>query len=232
MDEVPSVPQIEFQRRALRKAVRRCVRVWPRVVADRDALGFPSRSGGQAFGRRVCDDGGPTARLGAELADTAAEDWALRRDVAWMWLAELFDVLDLFAGPMVVWSSRSRASVGVLWLRWADDYADRFPAGRKERAVWEVLPLRLYRLADVGRSHWPDPMVAGSVAGGVTVGARGSEVEVCKLCQEPIGGTVADPVKRLDGEPYHLRARPGSDRGSCFRRAWLSKGGTARLRSL
>lgn len=195
VDEVPLVSQLEVQRKALDKAVTTCLRAWPFARLDTEALGFPSSGGDSTVGRGTCTDGGPTARLGTL--------WAERPDPSVRWLVDLFDVIDGFAGG-ASWVGYTEVRIGVRWHVWADDYANRFPAGRRARREWMVLADKLYALADSGRAHWLDVLVSGRVVGGVTVGERGNSSTLCDLCGEPIAGSHADPVRKVpDGQGGH-----------------------------
>jgi len=79
----------------------------------------------------------------------------------------------------------------------------------------------LTRLANKARANWQPP-TPGTMLAGVTVGTRSSTVGTCPGCGQPALGTHDDPVKRIDGNPYHLRAAPG--RPACYYLAWRQRG--------
>jgi hypothetical protein len=94
------------------------------------------------------------------------------------------------------------------------------PAGRWLTAARHAM-IELTRLANEARSRWSPP-ATGTLLGGEMVGARTSHVEMCAGCQLPIMGGSADPLKRLDGDPFHGRAGPGH--GWCYHAALRSRG--------
>lgn len=61
----------------------------------------------------------------------------------------------------------------------------------------------LTRLANEAKRRWPPTPKAGDVIEGVKVLETASAVEICTECHSPIGGNAADPLARIDGQPYH-----------------------------
>jgi hypothetical protein len=61
-------------------------------------------------------------------------------------------------------------------------------------------------LANRSQLLWAPTPRHGSTKAGVTVGQRTNTVEVCGLCQEPVTGGHADPIRRIDGQAFHGRS--------------------------
>lgn len=72
-----------------------------------------------------------------------------------------------------------------------------------------VLIERIHGLANEARAEWPPTPRPGQVIqtpdGPVKVGERAPQVETCTECGGPVAGNAADPIRRVDGKPYHER---------------------------
>lgn len=210
----PRSTPLEENRRALHRAVDQILDAWPKASDDAQAVGFPrgrgygGTSGGQSGLRVPAEDGGgfdTVPATGVELA-------ALNPSVAVAWVAELHDTVTRLLAA--VWPARSwslvwtpaglapvlHEAVETLFGSWTlDDLIDADPRSVNHRR--DVFGL--YRLADDAARYWPPPPRKGDRAGTVTVGERGNSVETCRLCGDPVAGGRADPIGRIDNEPYH-----------------------------
>jgi hypothetical protein len=50
---------------------------------------------------------------------------------------------------------------------------------------------------------WPPLAAKGDTVAGITVGQRGNNIEVCGLCAQPVSGGHNDPIRRINGLPFH-----------------------------
>lgn len=75
--------------------------------------------------------------------------------------------------------------------------------------VWIAKTLQtqkdLYHQADMALKHWPAPPGKGANVNGTTIGDRNNTTELCALCQIPVLGGRDDPIRRIDGQPYHAK---------------------------
>lgn len=220
----------EEHRRAMHRAVDRILDAWPRAHDDAQAVGFPAgrgydSAGGGRSGFLVDVDGEAefVPATGVELA-------ALNVTVAVAWLAELHDVIEGLCAAVwpgrafsLVWtptglSGRLHEAVERVSAEWTlDDLIDTDPRSPNHRR--DVFGL--YRLADAAGRYWPAPVRKGERAGTVTVGERTNTVDVCVACGEPIIGGRADPLKRIDGDPFHVKNPAGI---WCYHQALRSRG--------
>lgn len=231
-DAKRELSQLEWHKKALLHAVDIVCDTWPRAISDLEAIGFPrGRSFDAAPGGGgsivVADENGQPDRVPA----TGVEIVALNAHAAVGWVAELHDVtvrLLQAANPAAgVWpvpptpaglSTVLRGAVGHICATWQlDDIIDADPDSPNHRR--DVFGL--YRLADNGRRNWPPPPKKGDRAGEVTVGERGNQVETCAGCGDPIGGGRADPLKRIDDDPFHVKNAAGY---WCYHAALRSRG--------
>lgn len=81
----------------------------------------------------------------------------------------------------------------------AEDLVRLWPMG------CERLTQRIHMLANEAARRWPPKPKANEVIDGVKVGGRYVEAEVCTECGGPIAGGAADPIRRIDGRPFHKR---------------------------
>lgn len=84
---------------------------------------------------------------------------------------------------------------------------------------------QLVRVAALGRRHWPAPPKAGTLVGGVYVGAE-PPPPVCAWCNMPAEGSVDDPVVVVNGVRYHRKGLPAGHglaaRPACYFAWWRS----------
>lgn len=207
----PSLSQADWHRQALHHAIDIICDTWPRVTnATRLLDGYPPGRGydtsrGNA-GIRVDGDTIPA---------TSVEIAAIARLAPHAWVAELHDttirVLDA-AWPMRAWSidwptlrPLLHQAVDTICDTWTlDDLIDADPQSPTHRR--DVLGV--YRLADRSAADWPPTATKGQTVAGVTVGARTNLVETCAGCGLPVAGGRDDPIKRIDGDPFHANANP------------------------
>lgn len=216
---------------AQRRALDLCLRAWPVVHTECDAAVFgPGRAGGGSGGGHESD---PTC----SAATTGTVD-RTKGPAAWMaewgdWLLDLHR-LQASAGPRVLSWSPTAVSVWA-WptLRPVVAQVEQAGTARSRRDAGAVLLARLGRLADRASLYAPRAPSRGQMVGGVTVGERTNTTERCVECGDPILCTAEDPVKRLDGQPLHLRARPGVDsRSACYWLAWRRRRDAAGARAV
>lgn len=218
-EEPKHLTQIDFHRRHLHDAIDTIIDAWPRASEDVDAIGFPSAV--------MQPSSGGTAEL------TSVEAAALRGinfGDAVAWIAELHDTTRRVL--TAAWPSRTvkpawtaeqlrpvlHQAVDVICQTWTvDDLVDFDPASSNHRS--DVFGLG--RLAGTARRWWPATPKAGTTQDGVTVGQRGNTVETCTACQLPIGGGRNDPLKRIDGDPFHVKNPAGV---WCYHQALRSRG--------
>jgi hypothetical protein len=67
-----------------------------------------------------------------------------------------------------------------------------------EKMVRDVLTI-----ANMGQRLWPPTPQAGTRIRNITVGGRTNQIETCCLCAQPVAGGHDDPIRRIDGDPYH-----------------------------
>jgi hypothetical protein len=190
---------------------------WPRITDDMAAIGFPH--------------GVMQPSSGGNSESSAVENAALSTSAdAVAWIAELHDVttrLVTAAWPhqrtAVIWNPGSlqqllTAAIDAICADWKlDDIVDFDP----QSATYRGDVFGLARLADKARRHWPATLAGGTTTKGVTVGQRGSSIEVCAGCLQAIGGGRADPLKRIDGDPFHVKNPQGV---WCYHQALRSRG--------
>ena len=63
----------------------------------------------------------------------------------------------------------------------------------------------LSRLGGQGLKWWPPRVQPGERIGDIVVGERVSDLKSCAECGELIGATSVDPLRHLDGKPYHQK---------------------------
>lgn len=123
-------------------------------------------------------------------------------------------------GHAVAYTAELHA-VTVMFLERAPDNPQRFAEAmhhlfRTTPTGWAPNALqRLWRLADRALAWWPDEPKHGDTVAGVTIGARGNTVELCGLCLEPVAGGHGDPIRRIDGQPFHGK--------SCYYTVWRQR---------
>lgn len=189
----------ELTRRALHTAVDWVCYAWPKALNDAAAVGYAgSVRPPDGRGGGILDYPDPTGST-AMLAGRAAG-----------WLAELGDlVVRLLASPGEAVSqaraARTPRSASTLHAAVEKLCHDRPPD--REKVARSVIDLG-------NRAHawWPPPPKSGQLVEGVTVGQRGNLVETCALCQDPVAGGHQDPIRRIDGAPFHAK--------SCFYTVW------------
>lgn len=155
---------------------------------------------------------------GSESDPTAAQ--AMRTAVAAEWLHRASTTLALmlrFADA--AYASRNGEIRNARWCGSFDPPRMRstmVAAGKELVDLWprrvQRVFDRIYTLADDALREWPSTPKVGQVVDGVTVGKRSSLATICTKCTEPIGGGAADPIRRINGSPYHGK--------SCYFSAW------------
>jgi hypothetical protein len=178
----PNPDQRNDQLRQARRCANRICDAWPLAMQAAAAIGYPT--GGEA---------------GSSSEDPVLNA-ALKQDRASRWLVETRRL-------MAAWC----VSAGV------DFDAARFKPNThralilesietviKEWPHWTEAALSgLVRLANVAAKEWPPTPRRGDVIDGVTVGERSETGDTCSSCGRYIAGSAADPVRRIDGAPYH-----------------------------
>lgn len=186
---------------ALHRAADLVCDTWPAALSDIDVIGFPPSTM-------------PAGRGGGD--SSSVETAILNPSVAVGWVAELHDVI-----LKVLTAAWPGSAVGIVWepdrvrpvlhgaidelkaSGWTlDDLVDFDPRSPNHRR--DVFGLE--RLADAAARSWPAPARTGHNVDGVTVGARGNQTEICALCELPVAGGHGDPIRRIDGQPYHGRS--------------------------
>lgn len=218
-DSEPRRTVADDQRVTMGRAVDVICDAWPKALEDRQAVGFPAGrglggTGGGQSGirlRREDDEGWETIpATGVEIAaitGTAAVDWL---DLA-------HDTVRLILHA--AWPDRTG---------WAVDWQPEQlrpvlhrAVARLDYRIHDVELTRLHQLANRARHLWPPPPKKGAREGGVTVGERGNDIETCAGCAQPVLGGRADPLKRIDGDPFHVKNPQGT---WCYHQALRSRG--------
>lgn len=193
MTEPESLSPFEHIRRQTHRDIDTICDAWPTALTDAQARGYPTA---------VMQ---PYTGTGSEL--TSVEAAASRPDIAAAWITELADILLTLGLPAT--PQRPLAAPQSRSNRW-DGTNSRQPLHHATERLLHAWPehtnhttQRISRLANTARVHWPRTPAKGTTHNGVTVGQRTNIVENCKLCQQPVAGGHEDPIRRIDGDPYH-----------------------------
>ena len=193
---------------------------WDAAVDQERARGFARQSPGPRAAAGIIrpDPNDPlharqmpgASSTGAAFGDTTGNQ-AIQADYAGVWLDEAQRCLLLLlrVSPADERPERRRTgpfhppSLRETLRRAAQDVVELWPVNI------ELLIERLHRLADSAAVRWPPRPRAGQTIetpeGPVTVLKKGNPVEMCNECRGPVVGNAGDPIRRLDGRPYHAR---------------------------
>ena len=151
--------------------------------------GYPSGGSGGSGG--IGGHGDPTGNR-AMIPDSA-EDWIKRATSALVFVLR-FSTNDTGArwtgsfNPVLMKRDLQRAGVELVEI-WP-------------RRIQSLLN-RLYDLADQALREWPPTPHKGEVIGDVRVLERTRTGDDCAKCGRYVAGDASDPIRRLDGKPYH-----------------------------
>jgi hypothetical protein len=170
----PTREQKRFQLEQAKIALRRICEAWS--TAHEAAVAFACAGGSFGEGRSSKGDHSDATGNKAMQHDTAAE-----------WLNDVRALLRDFRPEN---ERRYVKALTYLVEKWP-------PVAPK------VLD-RLIELSSVAAREWPPKPLKGEVIDGVKVGERITTLETCAECKGGIVGGAIDPIRRLDGKPYHL----------------------------
>lgn len=190
-------------------SIDRICLAWPDAIKGAAAVGYPATSGGSNSGSGISDRTGSTA---AHLAD--------KSDVAMAWLTKARRVLVILLRASDAsgsdWRSTSRwngeFSPPVLrstFAAAAQDLSDFSPKGVHK------LFNTIVSLGNEAANNWPPTPQKGQTIDGVKVLERTRTGEECTLCGKYVAGDAVDPIRRLDGKPYHA--------STCYYQAWRKR---------
>lgn len=206
------LPSWERTRNSLLRSVDHILAAWPCALNDIAAIGYGTgrsydgSGGGGGLRVEILPASGDQPAVYEIIPATGVELAALRPSRGAGWIAQLGDlIIDLCRSSHhpsgVPWTPTNardpmRREVEALMLE--------LPAGKHWPAGPAELVKRIEILASTGDHWWPrQPPKKGSVVAGVTIGERANTVETCGLCQQPVTGTRSDPIRRIDGNPFH-----------------------------
>lgn len=177
----------DFEKEQVVGSIGQICDAWPDAQLATEAIGFPTGQGGRSGKGGHAD---PTANRA--MTPDIAIDWMRRARVV------LLLILRVSSAP------------GRAWVGPFDPKAMR---GALKEAGGELVELRpmnvgrmfnqLYDLADQALREWPPTPVAGMKIDDVVVGEKAPTWEMCGECRSEIWGGTTDPVRRLDGKPFH-----------------------------
>lgn len=174
----------ERTRRALHRAIDNIARAWPLALQDANARGYPTA---------VMQPHAGSAEL------TSVEAAALRPSRAVAWLAELADT------QHQIFKSRDGLTYTIrepeTFRGQAHNYVEHMLTQwmpHTEHAIRQTI-----NLSNKATAWWPPTPKAGQTVDGTTVGQRSNTTETCTHCGNPVTGGHNDPIRRIDGQPYH-----------------------------
>lgn len=174
----------ERTRRALHRAIDNIARAWPLALEDANARGYPTA---------VMQPHTGTSEL------TSVEAAALRPSFAVAWLAELHDTQSL------IFKSRDGLTYVLrtpeTFVHQAHTYVEHMMGQwmpHTEHAIRQTI-----QLSNKATHWWPPTPKPGQTIDNTTVGQRTNTTETCTHCGNPVTGGHADPIRRIDGNPYH-----------------------------
>jgi hypothetical protein len=219
IDEWQKAVMADEHRQAMHRAANRICTAWPRAHADSQAIGYPRGHRYDTTSR-----GTPSIDVdGENVPATAVEIAALSGNRSVAWLAQFHDVVtnlvrQALGGRVAVWTQLLvpvylQDAIEALWATgWTlEDIIDADPHSPTYRR--DVFGL--YDLADKAARWWPDPVKNGQRIGQVTVGQRTNDAAMCVLCGDPVSGTSDDPIRRIDGQPFHGK--------TCYYQVWRQR---------
>ena len=181
-----------------------CTR-WPEAVAAHEASAYGTGSELSPIGSGGTSD--PTGNRAAR--GSTADQWLRQTRQILVWMLSHTPSGITRGGPFV-----PSKMTGTL-KRCAAELVDWWPtltlASGDSVSVGYIFD-RLLSLADQALAEWPTTPTPGQEWDGVKVGGRAVTLEMCAECEKPIGGGAADPIRRIDGKPFHA--------SSCFFRVW------------
>lgn len=230
MSSAPTAEQKTHQAIAGKKAVAVICGAWDEAIAAVEARGYPTASPGPKAAAGIVKDNDalhtrtmpPAHTKVATFGDSTGNAALQFDDAAERWLKEAKAVLKLMVAITPadhrVWTSAF----------YPPALQDALTKTLTDLIVWwpkntHRLLERLQGLANTARREWPDTPATGQSIGEVVVGERANTAEICAGCTKVIGGNAEDPIRRVDGAPYHLLASEFPPRGSCFDRARKAK---------
>lgn len=221
MARIPNPEQKAHQLAAACRDIDTICAAWPDALEAERSRGYGAQSPGpRAAASEVRVDASdplhvhqmpPANAQGSSFGDPTGNAGIAPAGEAAAWLYDARGVLGLLlrSSGTEVWGER----------KWTGPFNPPAIIQTLKAAVGDVIEFwptgtdrvlaRLHDLANVARREWPPTPKPGTVVptpdGTVTVGKRGSVIEMCAECKQVIGGGAADPLRRLDGQPYHLR---------------------------
>lgn len=181
----------DYVRQQVTGSIGQICDAWPDAIAAAESIGFPTGQGGRSG---IGGHGDPTANKA--MNPDAAIDWMRRARIL------LVLILRCSAG-----SGRGN--------RWMGPFNPKvmrttlMGAGGDLVELWPVRVQRvfahLYDLADEALREWPPTPAKGTVIDGVKVLERTRVGDECAGCGKYVAGDANDPIRRLDGKPYHER---------------------------
>ena len=211
----PLSSQRKFTREALHRAIEVICLAWTSAKESESSWGYSS---GKGF------DGAGSSHVGSDMAVAGP---ALQGNDSSKWLDNASETLtSLLACADATQSGRSPRWTGPFWppkmqrtfCEAADEMVALWPA-RCERIF-----NRLYQLADTAAREWPATPAIGQEIDGIKVGERLPQIEVCAECRGPVAGGAADPIRRLEGIPYHKEPCYETARKRRYRRSIVPSG--------
>lgn len=179
----------DFAREQVTGAIGQICDAWNDAIAASAARGYPS--GGQGGSGGIGGHGDPTGNR-ALVAD-AADGWIRRARGMLVWVLQFSARDDARTGRFDPVRLKPALKDGGAQL------VDIWPA-----RVMNALN-QFYDLADEALREWPPTPEKGDVIDGVKVLDRTRTGEDCAKCGKYVAGDAGDPIRRLDGKPYHVR---------------------------
>lgn len=220
----PTTEQKLHQYQAGKRAIDTICEAWPEAQSAAASRGYPTSSPGPRAAAGVVKDTDalhtrqmpPASAKVATFGDATGNAALQFDDAAENWLSEVRGTLGLLL--------RLSPNHGV-WNRGQfhpPSFHDTLTEALSEVVDWwprnvERLLAKLQGLANTARREWPSTPETGQKVGQVVVGQRADLSEVCVGCHEVIGGGADDPIRRVDGAPYHLNG--SGEHGSCWTKA-------------
>lgn len=191
----------EFRLEAVVRSINRICAAWPDAIAAAASVGYPTTTmggGGSSSG-----SGDRTCNTATRLVDkgNVAMSWLTR---ARRTLADLLWTADA-TGP-------ARSAGESRWTGPFDPPKLVVAFGAAASELDEIRPKGINRLFDTlvalgneAAHNWPPTPKKGETIDGVKVLERTRSGDECVECHKYVAGDAGDPIRRLDGKPYHER---------------------------
>lgn len=186
----------EFAREQVTGAIGQICDAWPDAIRASAARGFGT--GGSGGRQPQGDHGDPVANKVLRFD----RNGDLKPDVADRWLRQARELLVYvlqFSPDDGGWTGRfDPVRMRSALKRGGAEMVDLWPM-RVQRVMRD-----LYELADTALREWPATPSKGEKVGEVTVLERNKTGDDCAKCGKYVAGDAGDPIRRLDGKPYHM----------------------------